>query len=260
MSEGRAERARRPATGRFRVVVAGRGRLDQPLRARRRPGGRAGRARRGGRPPARGAGTPGSHLGGGARAPRSSSRCSCGRVGPSTSCTSAPRRSRSRWPTPSPTSPGSRPSSSGRTTCSPTAASSRGVLAEADLGAAGAVRAVVVGIGINVSARGGAAGSRRRPRPRARPSPEVGRPPTACSTRSCCHLDERLDAARRRCCSPTTGRGSPRSAPRCGSTGPTGPSRASRLDVDELGGLVVATDEGETVTVTAGDVVHLRPA
>ena len=132
-----------------------------------------------------------------------------------------------------------------------------GVLAEVELGASGAVRAVVVGVGINVTDH-------------AIP-PDLAATATACNVvagrsidrRSLfdaflLHLDTRLDSpdsvllADYRAQLATIGR-----AVRV--ERPAGPVEGVALDVDDLGGLVVQADDGRTVTISAGDVVHLRP-
>ena len=41
---------------------------------------------------------------------------------------------------------------------------------------------------------------------------------------------------------------------------PTGPIVGRAVDVDDAGHLVVERDDGSTITISAGDVVHLRPS
>ncbi len=131
-----------------------------------------------------------------------------------------------------------------------------GVLAEVDLGPSGVVRAVVIGVGINVTEH-------------AFP-PELASSATACDLvagRSIdrralldaflLHLEVRLDAP------DAVLLGDYRE--QLATIGmsvrvdrPTGPIEGVAVAVDDLGGLVVETDDGELVTISAGDVVHLR--
>jgi BirA family biotin operon repressor/biotin-[acetyl-CoA-carboxylase] ligase len=132
-----------------------------------------------------------------------------------------------------------------------------GVLAEADLGASGAVRAVVVGIGINVGADA--------------VPPELVATATACEVVAGRAVDreelfeaflgglgvrlgrpdaELVDDYRTRL--DTLGR-------RVRVERSTGSIEGVATDVDPVGGLVVRSLDGVTTTVSAGDVVHLRP-
>ncbi len=132
-----------------------------------------------------------------------------------------------------------------------------GVLAEADVGTSGVVRAVVVGIGINVGADA--------------VPPDLTATATACEVvagRSVDrerlletflrHLGARLDSSdeilldhyRARLATIGAAVRVERAA---------GPIEGVARDVDELGGLVVETPDGARVTISAGDVVHLRP-
>jgi len=131
-----------------------------------------------------------------------------------------------------------------------------GLLAEADLGPTGAVRAVVVGVGCNVTWAGY--------------PPELEPGATACDREAghpverdallAAFLDrfgERLDAldgvpADYRAQLGTIGR-----AVRVELT--TGALEGVAADVDEIGRLVVRAADGATTSVAAGDVVHLRP-
>ncbi len=132
-----------------------------------------------------------------------------------------------------------------------------GVLAEADLGPDGAVRAIVVGIGVNVS------------------WPEV--PAELAAIATACNLVtgrdvqrsdllvaflERLDA---RCDSFDRVLSDYRR--RLGTIGrrvrvdlPNGVVVGTAVDVDQRGALLVETAPGCVVEIAAGDVVHLRPA
>lgn len=132
-----------------------------------------------------------------------------------------------------------------------------GVLAEVDIGSSGIVRAVVAGIGVNVTEN-------------AFP-PELASMATACEVIAgrpigrrrllaafLVHLGDRLDTpdpelvAEYRAQLATIGE-----AVRVDR--PAGPIEGIAVDVDDLGGLVVETEAGSTVTISAGDVVHLRP-
>lgn len=132
-----------------------------------------------------------------------------------------------------------------------------GVLAEVDLGASGVVRAVVVGVGVNVTAD-------------AFP-PDLASTATACDVVACrsidrrslldaflAHLDERLDLPDRELLADYRARLATIGV-RVRVDRSAGPIEGVAVDVDDLGGLVVETEAGSTVTISAGDVVHLRP-
>lgn len=132
-----------------------------------------------------------------------------------------------------------------------------GVLAEADLGASGVVRAVVVGIGINVGEQSIPPGLRTT----AIACDVVARRPV--DRRSLCdafllHLGDRLDApdpellADYRAQLATIGA-------RVRVDRSAGPIEGVAVDVDDLGALLLETDSGDALTISAGDVVHLRP-
>jgi len=132
-----------------------------------------------------------------------------------------------------------------------------GVLAEADLGASGVVRSVVVGVGINVS--------------------EQAIPPELTSTATACNvvagrsidrrslfdafllrLDEHLDTADPVLLADYRARLATIGA-RVRVERSAGPLEGVAVDIDELGALLLETETGDTVTISAGDVVHLRP-
>jgi len=131
-----------------------------------------------------------------------------------------------------------------------------GVLAEADVGASGTVRAVVVGIGINVGADA--------------VPPDLTATATACEVVAgrtvdrerlldafLRHLATRLDSSddvlldHYRARLETIGA-------RVRIERAVGPIEGVARDVDDLGGLVVEAPDGSRVTISAGDVVHLR--
>jgi BirA family biotin operon repressor/biotin-[acetyl-CoA-carboxylase] ligase len=132
-----------------------------------------------------------------------------------------------------------------------------GVLAEADLGGSGAVRAVVIGIGINVGADA--------------ISRELEATATACEVvagravdrRSLfdaflAHLGTRLDTADGALLDDYRARLATLGV-RVRVERAVGPIEGVASTVDDLGGLVLVTSDGGTVTISAGDVVHLRP-
>jgi len=133
-----------------------------------------------------------------------------------------------------------------------------GVLAEADLGSSGAVRAVVVGIGINVGA--------------AAIPPDLASTATACDVVAgravdrrglldafLVHLGPRLDTPDPELVADYRARLATIGA-RVRVERAAGSVEGIAVDVDDLGALVLEADSGETLTVSAGDVVHLRPA
>ncbi|MGZ8764283.1 MAG: biotin--[acetyl-CoA-carboxylase] ligase [Acidimicrobiia bacterium] len=133
-----------------------------------------------------------------------------------------------------------------------------GVLAEVELDTSGAVRAVVVGIGINV-------GEQAVPR-------DLAATATACDVVAGRSVDrrslfdvfvrrlaERLDAPDPELVADYRARLATIGA-RVRVERSTGSLEGLAVDVDDLGALVLETEAGSTVTISAGDVVHLRPA